>query len=154
MRRMKRQLGILGTISAFAYRHRENKKNLCQGGWSQDLPSTDFQSACLLLYSALGCLISEVSRSCSFGHTTHGRTCLDKALACCRYLYLTTHNIHNRQTTKCSVGFKPTIPSSKQPQTHALDCVATGISCKLYSPYKTKMKPYIRLPTAVRMSEL
>ena len=31
-----------GTISAFAYRHRETKKNLCRGGRSQDLPNTDF----------------------------------------------------------------------------------------------------------------
>ena len=28
-------------LSAFAYRHRENK-NLCRGGRSQDLPNTDF----------------------------------------------------------------------------------------------------------------
>ena len=32
MRSMQWQLGILGTISAFAYRHRETKKNLCRGG--------------------------------------------------------------------------------------------------------------------------
>jgi hypothetical protein len=31
-----------GTISAFAYRYRENKKNLCRGGRSQDLPNIDF----------------------------------------------------------------------------------------------------------------
>jgi len=31
-----------GTISAFAYRHRETKKNLSRGGRSQDLPNTDF----------------------------------------------------------------------------------------------------------------
>ena len=31
----------MGTISAFAYRHRETKKNLCRGGRSQDLPNTD-----------------------------------------------------------------------------------------------------------------
>ena len=43
MRSMQRQLGILGTISAFAYRHRETKKNLCRGDRSQDLPNTDFQ---------------------------------------------------------------------------------------------------------------
>jgi len=34
--------GVLGTISAFAFRHRETKKNLCRSGWSQDLPDTDF----------------------------------------------------------------------------------------------------------------
>ena len=45
MRSMQWQLGILGTISAFAYRHRETKKNLCRGGRSQDLPNTDFQPA-------------------------------------------------------------------------------------------------------------
>ena len=39
MRSMLWQLGILGTISAFAYRHRETEKNLCRGGRSQDLPS-------------------------------------------------------------------------------------------------------------------
>ena len=42
MRSMQWQLGILGTISAFGYRHRETTKNLCQGGRSQDLPNTDF----------------------------------------------------------------------------------------------------------------
>ena len=89
MRSMQQQLGILGTISAFAYRYRETKKkpvprwlvvgpsgyfllasirqlqqatgnhflhsyryretkkkkNLCRGGWLQDLPATDFQPA-------------------------------------------------------------------------------------------------------------
>ena len=45
MRSMQQQLGMLGTVSAFAYRHRETKKNLCRGGRSQDLPSTDFQPA-------------------------------------------------------------------------------------------------------------
>ena len=29
MRSMQKQLGVLGTISAFAFRHRETKKNLC-----------------------------------------------------------------------------------------------------------------------------
>jgi len=32
---------IFGTISAFAYRHRETKRNLCRGGRSQDLQNTD-----------------------------------------------------------------------------------------------------------------
>ena len=40
MRSMYWQLGVLGTISAFAFRHRENKENLCRGGRSQDLPNT------------------------------------------------------------------------------------------------------------------
>jgi len=29
-------------LSAFAYRHRETKKNLCRDARSQDLPTTDF----------------------------------------------------------------------------------------------------------------
>ena len=44
MRSMQQQLENLGTISAFACRHRETKKNLCRGGRSQDLPDTDFNS--------------------------------------------------------------------------------------------------------------
>jgi len=49
MRSMYWQLGILGTISAFAYRHRETKRTLCRGGRSQDLPNTDFWPAVRLL---------------------------------------------------------------------------------------------------------
>jgi hypothetical protein len=37
LRSMYWQLGILGTVSAFAYRHRETKKNLCRGGRSMTL---------------------------------------------------------------------------------------------------------------------
>ena len=42
MKIMQWQLGILGTISAFAYRHRETKKHLCRGERSQDFPDTEF----------------------------------------------------------------------------------------------------------------
>jgi hypothetical protein len=42
MKSMYWQLRILGAISAFAYRHREKKKNLCRGGLSHGLPNTDF----------------------------------------------------------------------------------------------------------------
>jgi len=42
MRSMLLQLGVLGIISAFAYRQRETKKNLCPRGRSQELPNTDF----------------------------------------------------------------------------------------------------------------
>jgi len=34
--------GMLGTISAFAVRHRETKKNLCRDGRLQKLPNIDF----------------------------------------------------------------------------------------------------------------
>ena len=59
MRSMQWQLGILGTILAFAYRHRETKKNLCRGGRSQDFPNTDQLISCLLvMYSATWILVS------------------------------------------------------------------------------------------------
>jgi len=32
MRSMQQQLGVLGTISAFACRHRETRKKLCRDG--------------------------------------------------------------------------------------------------------------------------
>jgi len=60
-------------------------------------------------------------------HTTPGRTPLDEWSARRRDLYLTTHNTHKRQTSMSAAGFKPTIPASEWPQTHALDRTATGI---------------------------
>jgi len=49
------QLGVLGTISAFTFRHRETKKNLCRGGRSQDLLDTDFQTAIQQLRYCIYC---------------------------------------------------------------------------------------------------
>ena len=48
-------------------------------------------------------------------HITLGRATLDVRSGLRTDLYLTTHNIHKRQT------FKPGIPASKLPQTQALD---------------------------------
>jgi hypothetical protein len=79
----------------------------------------------------LGGLIIEASRSHCFRHTTLGRTPLDKGPARHRYLYLTTHNTHKRQTSMPPVGFKPTIPTIERPQTHALDGAATATSKKV-----------------------
>jgi len=45
------------------------------------------------------------------------RTTLDEELARRRNLYLTTHNIHERQTSMPLAGFQPEIPASKRPQT-------------------------------------
>ena len=62
------------------------------------------------------------------GPTTLGRTPLDGWSARRRDLYLTTHNIHERQTSVPPVGFEPAIlPTSQRPQTHALDRSATEI---------------------------
>ena len=57
---------------------------------------------------------------------TVGRTPLDEWSACHRDLYLTTHNIHNRQTSMTPVGFEPTNSADERPQTYALDRAATG----------------------------
>ena len=54
-------------------------------------------------------------------HNTVGRTPLDEWPARRRDPYLTTHNIHNRQTSMPPVGFEPTISVG------ALDRAATGI---------------------------
>ena len=43
-----------------------------------------------------------------------------------RDLYLTTHNIHNRQTSMPPVGFEPTISAGERPQTYVLHHAATG----------------------------
>jgi len=40
---------------------------------------------------------------------------------------MTTHNIHDGQTSMPPAGFEPAIPASEWPQTHALDHSATGI---------------------------
>ena len=58
-------------------------------------------------------------------HTTCGRTPLDEWSASRRDLYLTTHNIHNRQTSMPPAGFEPTVPACERPQTDALDRAAT-----------------------------
>jgi hypothetical protein len=57
-------------------------------------------------------------------HTTLGSTPLDEWSARRRDLHLITHNT---QTTTPPVGFKPTIPASERPQTHASDRAAIGI---------------------------
>jgi hypothetical protein len=78
-------------------------------------------------YMGLGLLVFvEVSWS-HLRHTTVGRTPLDEGPARRSDLYLTTHNIHNRQTSMPPVGFEPKILVSEQPKTHALDRTATGI---------------------------
>ena len=58
---------------------------------------------------------------------TVGRTPLDERSIRRKYLYLTTHNTHNRQTSMSPVGFEPTILAGERPKTYALDRSATGI---------------------------
>ena len=58
--------------------------------------------------------------------TAVGRTPLDEGSDHRRDLYLTTYNVHNRQTSTPPVGFEPIIPASERPQTYTLDRAATG----------------------------
>jgi len=58
------------------------------------------------------------SHSMTHTHThTHSRTPLDDGSAHCKDLYLTTHNIHNRQTSTPPVEFEPVTPARAWPQT-------------------------------------
>ena len=52
MRSMQWQLGMLGTVSAFAFRHRETEKNLCRGGRSQ-WPRYDHKRMSVFMHCAL-----------------------------------------------------------------------------------------------------
>ena len=45
-----------------------------------------------------------------------GRTHPDEGSARRRYMYLTAHNTHKRQTFMPPAGFEPAIPASKRPQ--------------------------------------
>ena len=70
--------------------------------------------------------------------TTVDRTPLDEWSARRRDLYLTTHNIHNRQTSMPAVGFEPTISAGERPQTYALDSAATGTGLSSQYPHEKK----------------
>jgi hypothetical protein len=54
-------------------------------------------------------------------------TPLDGGSARRRDLYLTTHNIQNREVSMPPAGFEPAIPASEQPQNYALECAAAEI---------------------------
>jgi len=56
-----------------------------------------------------------------------------------RDLYLTTRNIHKRQTSMPSAGFEPTTPANERLQTHALNGADIGIGLCL--PYVSQIKP-------------
>ena len=60
-------------------------------------------------------------------HVTLIRTTLDEWSARRTYLYLTTHNNHNRQAFMPPAGFEPTIPAKVRPQNQAIDPGPTGI---------------------------
>ena len=61
---------------------------------------------------------------------TFGRTPLGEGSATSRDLYLTTHNIHKRETPTLPAGFEPAVPASDRPQTYNLDRRAKQTSGK------------------------
>ena len=84
-------------------------------------PTFPFMSALFYLHTV------GVDFMVALDHTQwHKHTPLDDWSARRRDFYLTTHKIHNRQTTMPLPGFEPASPASKQPQIHALDRAATG----------------------------
>ena len=60
------------------------------------------------------------------GHTTVGGTPLDQRSVRRKELYLTTHNIYNRETVMSPAEFELTIPASELPQPHALNRAVSG----------------------------
>ena len=88
----------------------------------------------LLFFLSFGAIAPSGPRASSFtrflDHTqrrsTVGRTPLDEWSARRRDLYLTRHNIHNRQTSMPPAEFEPTITEGERPHTYALDRAVTG----------------------------
>ena len=69
-----------------------------------------------------------------YGPTSYGPTVpigpgtlLDEWSACCRDLYLTTHNTHQRRAFMTLAVFEPACAVCERPQTHTLDGAATAI---------------------------
>jgi len=77
--------------------------------------------------------------------TTTGGTPLEEWSARRRDFYLTTHNTHNRQTSKPLAGFEPTISAGERPQTYALERAATGTG-KLYSLIYPNFPTEVNIP--------
>jgi hypothetical protein len=85
-------------------------------------------------------LIVGVEIIVALDHITHththtvGKTSLVEGSVRRRDLYLTSHNSHKIQTSMPPAGFEPAIPASERPQTHVLDCAATGMGgCDSFS---------------------
>ena len=78
-------------------------------------------------------------------HTTVGSPPLDEWSARRRDLYLTIHNNHNRRISIPPAGFEPTMSAGEQPQTYALDRVATGTG--VYTCVKCTRVQALRLCT-------
>jgi hypothetical protein len=60
------------------------------------------------------------------------------------------HNTYKRQASIPPSGFKLAIPASERPQTHALDCAATGIGQKIM--YKTQIHCVGKIQIFIKLS--
>jgi hypothetical protein len=76
---------------------------------------------------ALGTLPEDGTHTHSRARTQFCRIPLDEWSACCRDLYLTTHNTHKRLTSMAPVAFEPAVPTSERPYTHVLDRPVTVV---------------------------
>jgi hypothetical protein len=78
--------------------------------------------------SSLGCLIVEVSRPHTIRHTNPVELLWTSDQLVAEADTYTKHSKHNRRTSTSTAGFKPTILPVEQPQTYALDLMATAIA--------------------------
>ena len=105
----------------------------------------------------LFCLLNAGVKSCccpwshSMTYTTLGRTPLDEWSALRRDLYLTTHNIHNKQTSTPPAGFEPTTPARKRPHTHALDRAASWTGNKWVTQTITQLRIIVEFVGLIKM---
>ena len=109
MRGMQQQRGNLGTISAFACRHRETKNNLTKKNLNQEKPETHRSHT-----------TTRHSRQDSFGRVNSSSQ-----------RPLPNNTQHSQQTSMPRVGFEPTIAAGERPQIYALDRAATGTGMSL-----------------------
>ena len=90
------------------------------------LPQSDL--FCVLSVAAGYCCSLSHSETHTRTHThTQGATPVEQGSAPSTVLYLTTRNIHNRQTDMPPAGFEPAIPATDRPQTHTSDRAAPGM---------------------------
>ena len=72
--------------------------------------------------------------------TIVGRIPLDERSARRRYLYLTIHNIFNRQRSMPAGGFEPTISANKRPQNYTLYIAASETGTQTHWLFLNKQK--------------
>ena len=105
---------------------RRVKKGLLHLKWTSITPSSPFLSMAQQSLVGQSLLITEASRSHSDTPHSVGLLWTSDQPDAKTYAWQHTTLITDRQPCP-PVGFEPAIPASERSQTHALDCVATGI---------------------------